>query len=210
MKLRFVLLVSVLVAAAVGCSHSTVSADDPPGSPPVDPGRAQEAEMTEEEALIQELAADDTLSLSLTIRPADPSEPQVWSVSLFATDRRMEPIGRHEDGSPAEVRQVLTGAERQGVMKALATAGFFESAPEAYSERVPEPTTEPPVAERYEPTLEGALRITVVTHDDQWHLYRFMSIDDVDEAVAFLTALEGGVSHDTAIHLYGLADALRE
>ncbi len=208
MKLRLPVLL-VLIALTFGCSNSTVPGDEPP-SQPVDLEEAQDAEMTEEEALIQELAADDTLSLSLGITPADPSEPQVLSVSLFATDRRMEPIGRHEDGSPAEARRVLNEAERQGLMKALAAAGFFEAASEAYSERVPEPTAEPPAADRYEPTMEGVLRITVTTHDDQWYLYRFLAIDDVDEAVAFLTTLEGGASHDTAIHLYGLADALRE
>jgi hypothetical protein len=206
-RLRWVCSGSMVVWL-LACSNSSVPGDGSTGSEI--PSEVARDELDDGEEQMAEFAADPTFSLTLTIDPAEPEEPQIWTVSLFFAEGRLEPVAHHADGTPIEVHHVLSEPERSGLIGALRSLQFFEVATSAASPRSQDPQSEPPGELPYEPPAGGALQMIAVTHDEDWYHYRVQVIEEPPEAMQALIGLQAGLDHVTAASLEGLVDGLRD
>ncbi|MBX3248014.1 MAG: hypothetical protein KF901_12610 [Myxococcales bacterium] len=119
-----------------------------------------------------------TLRLDLTLIPPAGAAPSLRALSLGAPTRA-EPDGQWADGTPVSAHAAISPDQAEAIARVLTEEGFFERASHHHSERRRSPTTPAPEGTAgLPPTAPGPhVRVTVATHDDDWHRYRILDLD---------------------------------
>jgi hypothetical protein len=199
---------SIVVVVAIASSIVACAKADPPGPVKSADSASSGSDAARADGLrfVRENLA--TFSLTLTLTPADGTQPSLRTVTLGPTALR-EPPGKWPDGTPQARDAIIAKAHAEKLVSELERKKFFAEAREAYSARGAVPT-QPPALPLYaaEPAKPSTLRILVVANDETHYRYFTRDIDWNAGARAGIDALRANVEGDAAKALEELAAPL--